>query len=139
MRFLLDTNAVSEPTRPAPNRGFLGWLQDRDAEELGTSILVIGELRRGAGSLPPSSRRRGIETWLAQCLSEFGSRVLPVDLGVSAAWADVTIQHRQAGRVVGAVDELIAATAIASNLTLVTRNLRDFQYSGCKLLCPWTA
>ena len=137
MKFLLDTNAISEPTRRAPDRGFLGWLQDRNAEELSTSVLVVGELRRGARNLAPGSRRTDIEAWLAQCITEFGDRVLPIDIGVAAVWADVTIQHRQAGRVVGAVDELLAATAIASNLTLVTRNLRDFQHSGCKLLCPW--
>ncbi len=139
MRFLLDTNAVSEPKRQAPDDGFMAWLQARSVEELGTSALVIGELRRGAMRLPIASRRSAIEDWLNQVTQDFGQRVLPIDTTVATTWAGIALQHKAAGKTIGAIDALIAATAVAHQLTVVTRNVRHFEGSGCKLLCPWMA
>ena len=139
MRFLLDTNAVSEPRRPAPDTGYLQWLSAQDPNDLAMSVLTFGELKRGVGVLAPGRRRTDLEAWLTEGLVSFGDRILPVDLSVTAAWADVSALHRGAGRAVGVIDELIAATALAHGLTVVTRNGRDFEASGCDLLVPWSS
>lgn len=139
MSFLLDTNAVSEPQRPRPDPGYLGWLGSRNAGDLHVSALTLGELMRGAALLDVGSRRARIEAWIIEACAVFADRVLPIDVSVAGVWAGVSLMHRKRGLVAGAVDELIAATAIANDLTLVTRNTKHFEASGCRLLSPWTA
>ena len=136
--FLLDTNAVSEPQRAQPDAGYMGWIADQPAEHLYLSVLSLGELKRGVSGLPPGNRRGRIEAWLSEALALFSDRILAIDASVATGWADVSLSHRRAGAVVGAVDELMAATAIVHDLTVVTRNLRHFQASGCRLLSPWS-
>ncbi len=139
MKFLLDTNVVSEPARPIPDAGLMSWLQAQEPDDLGLSVLTAGELRLGVSQLPLGQRRRSIEAWLAQLLTEFNSRIIPIDMDVAMVWGDLVARHRQQGRKAGAIDELLAATAITHDLTLVTRNRRHFEASGCKLHCPWSA
>ncbi|HTX48821.1 MAG TPA: type II toxin-antitoxin system VapC family toxin [Caulobacteraceae bacterium] len=138
MRFLLDTNAVSEPRQARPNAGYMRWIDGRDPDELAISALTYGELTRGIASLADGRRRSELSAWLAEALTFFGDRILPVDVGVAAAWAEVWLTHRRLGKSVGVVDELTAATAMAHGLAVVTRNVRDFEHSGCDLLTPWS-
>ena len=102
------------------------------------SVLTVGELRYGTLILPDGPRREALEGWLARVLFTFSERTLHVDAQVATTWADVAARHRAALRTVSAADELIAATAIVHDLTLVTRNVRDFQFSGCRIVSPWT-
>ena len=139
MRFLLDTNAVSEPRRTPPDQAYLDWLSAQDPNDLAVSALTFGELKRGITALAPGRRRTELGAWLTEGLTTFGDRILPVDVAVAAAWADVSGLHRSLGRAVGVVDELIAATALAHGLIVVTRNARDFEASGCDLLVPWSS
>jgi toxin FitB len=136
LRFLLDTNAVSEPRRTLPDAGYLDWLSAQDAADLAISTLTFGELRR---ALAPGRRRTELDAWLTEGLASFAERILPVDLAVASAWADVSDLHKSLGRAVGVVDELIAATALAHGLIVVTRNAKDFEASGCDLLVPWSS
>lgn len=137
MRFLLDTNAISEPQRPRPDPAFANWFANQPLETLYLSVLTFGELSRGAVSLPPSRRRSDLEAWITEGLSVFGPRILPVDTRVALAWAQVSAAHRAARRTVNPVDELIAATALTHHLAVVTRNARDFEASGCEVAVPW--
>lgn len=79
-----------------------------------------------------------VDAWLIQTLQGFADRTLPIDEPVASAWAELSVALRRSGQVVGAVDELIAATALANDLTVVTRNVRHFEPTGCRLICPWT-
>lgn len=139
MRFLLDTNAVSEPLRQRPDEGYRAWIMAQDDADLAASVLTLGELRRGARLLSEGVRRSGIDVWILEVMVQFRDRILSVDYAVAAAWAEVSVRHKRLGLVVGAIDELIAATALVHDLTLVTRNLRHFDHAGCKILCPWSA
>ncbi len=139
MSFLLDTNAVSEALKPRPDDGFKAWVGAQDAFELNISVLTFGEIRRGARLLPQGGRRAQIESWLAEAPNLFHDRILDVDLEVAGVWADIAARHRSLGKVVGAIDELIAATALVHDLAVVTRNGRHFDESGCKHLSPWAA
>lgn len=138
MNFLLDTNAVSEGRRQSPDQGFMAWLERQADEALFVSALSIGELRRGLLLLPDGPRRAMVDAWLTQTLQGFADRTLPIDEAVASAWAELSVALRRAGQVVGAVDELIAATALANDLVVVTRNVRHFEPTGCRLICPWT-
>lgn len=113
------------------------WHDGQDTQSIAISVIVLGEARLGVIALDPGPKRVSLERWLAQVAVSFGARILPVDKRVADAWAQVTLGHRRALRTVGAADELIAATAVAHDLVLITRNLRDFAHSGCRLLSPW--
>jgi predicted nucleic acid-binding protein len=139
LSFLLDTNAVSEPGRPAPDPAFMAWLASINSTELYISTLALGELRRGIALLDDGPRRRSLEGLTSALVTRFARHVLPVDERVASVWGGLSARLRRSGLVIGAVDELIAATALAHNLTLVTRNRRHFEGIGCAMLSPWTA
>jgi predicted nucleic acid-binding protein len=139
LRFLLDTNAVSEPQRERPDRGYMDWIAEQAADDLSVSALTFGELRRGVAGLDAGRRKSALKAWLTAWLSEFGDRVLPIDLRVAEAWGALSAKLKAEGRVAGFADELIAATALAHGLTLVTRNRRHFLAAGCEIVSPWAS
>ncbi|MBJ7512119.1 type II toxin-antitoxin system VapC family toxin [Brevundimonas sp.] len=144
MKFLLDTNAISETLKTRPDEGFLNWLdsvgspEDLFDDRLHLSVLSIAEMRRGALKLDPVRKRALIEARIEGMITDFKDRILRVDLSVSENWAVLAEAYRRQGVTVGLIDELIAATALAYDLTLVTRNVRHFEHSGCRVLSPWS-
>ena len=123
--------------RPSPNEGYEAWLKQVDEAELFTSVISVGELRRGITLLDPGARRDRFEAMQQRLLGWFGHRVLPVTQEVAIAWGDLSVRHQRLGRRPSIADELVAATALVHDLVVVTRNLTDFEQSGCKLLAPW--
>jgi toxin FitB len=133
--YLLDTNVISETVRARPNAKVMRWLDSLQPEQLHVSVLSLGEIRKGALMLADAKRRAKLLDWLEADLSQwFEARVLPVDEGVCAHWASLMVQAAQP---LPAIDSLLAATALAANLTVATRNTRDFDRMGVKLLNPW--
>ena len=141
MSLLLDTNAVSEIIKTVPDPGFMSWFAGLDYadSDLHVSVLTIGEMRRGALKLAEGRRRSLLGTFISQTVAAYGSRLLPVDLPVIEAWSELADRYRREGVVVGFTDELIAATALVHDLTIITRNIRHFEHSGCRVLSPWSA
>ena len=135
--FLLDTNVLSETKRPSPSPEVMDWLTGQGAADLHVSALTVGEIRKGLLRLDPGARRADLAAWLDMAVVAFSERILPIDTRVAEAWAQLNARHRQLGAVVDVIDELIAATALANDLTLVTRNLRHFESAGCRLFSPW--
>lgn len=136
--FLLDTNVISEPKRARPDEGVIAWLGDQLLSDLHISVITVGELRRGIVRLEPGRRRDDLDFWLADLILRYGDRILPVDLDVTERWAALAEAARAVGRPSEMTDELIAATAHVHGLTVVTRNVRHFQPSGCRTLSPWS-
>lgn len=137
--YLLDTNAISEPKRARPNAGVVAWLNNQLLTDLHLSVITIGELRRGIIRLEPGRRRDDLDYWLAQVVLRFGDRILPIDVEVTDRWAALAEAQRAAGRIADMSDELIAATAHVHGLSVVTRNVRHFEHSGCRVVSPWSA
>lgn len=137
--FLLDTNVISEPKRTRPNTGVMAWLDDQLLSDLHLSVVTVGELRRGIIRLEPGRRRDDLDFWLSQLILRFHDRILPIGLEVTERWATLAEDQRAAGRIADMSDELIAATAHVHGLTVVTRNVRHFEHSGCRVLSPWSA
>jgi len=136
MSYLLDTNVLSELRRRAPAPAVLAWFQDRPVGSLYLSVLTLGELRKGIEALADEPRRLGLIDWLeTQLPAFFAGRILPVDATVADRWGRMLAA---AGRPVPAIDSLLAATAAAQGLTLVTRNLRDVADLGVPVINPWT-
>ncbi len=136
--YLLDTNAISEPKRARPDTNVVRWLSDQLLSDLHLSVITVGELRRGIVRLEPSHRRDDLDFWLEDMIFRYDQRILPVDLAVTERWASLAEANRSAGRASEMTDELIAATAHVHGLTVVTRNVRHFEHSGCRVLSPWS-
>ncbi len=125
---------LSESSKPRPHGGVVHWLRAREPASLFISILTIAEIRRGIASV----RRRNPQgaakfaLWLDAQRQLFADRVLPIDDRVAVAWGEL-----DAGRTLPVMDGLIAATALAHRLTLVTRNTRDFAGTGVAIVNPW--
>ena len=140
MNFLLDTNVVSETTRPQPSAVVLGWIAAQAGESLFISAITIGELRRGALVLAAGKKRNALLRWIETGIkADFAGRILPVDTAVMERWAELQIATQKVGRRLPLMDSLLAATALAHGLTLATRNLADFKAAGVPLLDPWTS
>ena len=138
MNFLLDTNVVSEWVKPHPDRGVMTWLAEADEDRVFISVVTLAELRHGIERLPAGARRNRLDTWLTgQVPARFETRVLPVDAEVANAWGRIMARGQAAGRPVGTMDAFIAATAEQHDLTLVTRNVTDFDALGIQLIDPW--
>jgi predicted nucleic acid-binding protein len=136
---LLDTCVLSELVKPQPEPAVLAWMSTRTESELFVSAMTLAELHRGVRKLSESKRRTELTTWLQQLELGFEDRVLPFDQHAAHTWAQMTTQAERQGKPMAAIDSIIAATAIAHGLRLVTRNVRDFAHSGAQLLNPWPA
>ena len=137
--FLIDTNVLSEYNRPGgPDTGVKRWLETTDRASQYVSVITLAEIRKGIGLLDEGKRRTQLEQWLTEDLeSWFSGRMLPVDRRVADRWAALVVQSVRSGRPLPTVDSFIAATALAFDLTIVTRNTRDFESAGVGTLNPW--
>ncbi|MBM4353844.1 MAG: type II toxin-antitoxin system VapC family toxin [Deltaproteobacteria bacterium] len=123
MKYLLDTCVLSELVRKSPEPAVVKWVDEQDEEDLYISVLTMGELVRGIERLSDSKKKARLRSWLEKDLcSRFEGRVLPVDVEVAAAWGAAQALAERAGEHVPAIDGLIAATALAGGMTVVTRN-----------------
>ena len=139
MTYLLDTNVVSEPTKLKPNSGWLAWLGSVNEDRTFVSTVTISELRNGIERLPAGARRSRLDAWLSKnLLARFEGRILPVDVEVAEAAGRINARADSLGRPMEARDIFIAGTAEVHHLTLVTRNISDFQPVLKSVLSPWS-
>lgn len=136
--YLLDTNCVSELVSIKPELLVTAWLEQADESSLYLSVLTLGEIRKGIAGLPRSTRRAQLEEWLTVELPRrFAGRILGVDTAIADRWGILVESLHSGGSPIGTVDALIAATALHHDLVVVTRNARDFEKTGARLLNPW--
>ena len=133
--YLLDTNVISELRRPKPHAAVLAWIEAADDKNLHLSAVTIGEIQAGIELTREQDveKARQIEQWLDLVAGTYN--VLPMDAAVFRAWAK--LMHKTSDTLYE--DAMIAATAKAHGLTVVTRNLADFRSFGVKLLNPFAS
>lgn len=136
MTFLLDTNILSEKRKRTPNRGVQRWFSDIPENQMHISVLSIGEI----GSGITQKRERGdhlqaavFESWLGEIVSRYRDRIVPVTIEIAREWGAQSGRHP-----ISAADGLIAATAQVHGWTVVTRNVKDFEPTGVRVLNPFT-
>jgi predicted nucleic acid-binding protein len=132
--WLVDTNVLSEIRKGRrADPGIRAWFAASDDQDLYTSVLVLGEIRRGIESIRRRDRSSALalEQWLVNLAAGFGERILPVDVRVADRWGSLNAPDP-----VPTVDGLLAATALVHDLVLVTRNRRDVSGTGARVLDP---
>ena len=140
MRYLLDTNIISNITKPSPSASLMAWMQEQIDDDLYISSLTVAEIRRGVLETPRGKRREQLETWFSgpegpQAL--FAGRVLSFDEAAALAWARLMAEGRAKGRPRSALDTIVAAIAQANDCVVVTDNEKDFD--DVKIINPLRA
>jgi hypothetical protein len=136
--FLLDTNVVSETLRPRPIAAVMHWLKEVDEAEVFVSAMTLGEVRYGVERLAPGRKRSFLEAWVTGDFPRrFSGRILSLDSVACDLWGRFLALSERRGRPMGVADALIAATAAANGLTLVTRDAGDFAVLDIPLFNPW--
>ncbi len=133
--YLIDTNIISEVRKGSRcNRRVAAWYDTIDDDELYLSVIVLGEIRQGIERVRRRDRHQAaaLEKWLVEVIEAFGPRILPVDSAVADAWGRLSARGT-----FPVIDALLAATAHAHGLTLVTRNVRDIAGTGVRCLNPF--
>lgn len=136
-RYLLDTNIISNITKPVPSESLLGWMAEQVDENLFIASLTIAEIWRGVLEKPGGRKRDQLETWFAGPEGPsalFAGRVLPFDEKAGLIWARLMAEGTAVGRPRSALDTIIAAVAEANDCVVVTDNERDF--AGIEALNP---
>ena len=138
VRYILDTNVLSEMFRPDPNEHVLRWIKRHDPEHLFLTVFTVGEIRMGAEKLPPGRKHTSLEAWLDDfVLPNFAGRILPFDVKAANVWARLAANDKKNGRPRPTVDAMIASIALSQDFSLVTRNVRDFEDLDMRLANPF--
>jgi toxin FitB len=138
VKYLLDTCLVSELVKKEPNPEVVNWLDEQDEQKLFLSVLNLGELQKGISKLPDGTKKEELQAWVALDLVErFTGRILEIDLETALCWGRLQGEAEQAGEKLPVMDSLIAATATAHGLVVVTRNVKDIERCGVRVCNPW--
>jgi toxin FitB len=134
VKFLVDANVLSEPTKPVPDPRVVAWLRQHEAE-VAINPIVLGELEYGILLLPVSRRRKRLEQWFARGVQEL--KILDFDAASAHIWARLLARLRKKGLAMSVKDSLIAATALRHDITVATRNVSDFRHAGVRWVDPF--
>ena len=136
-RYLLDTNILSNPNKPAPSPSLLAWLAERDEEDLYIASLTVAEIWRGVEQVPSGRRRKELVSWFVGSSGPqraFAGRVLPFDEKAALVWGHLMAEGTTSGRPRSGLDMILAAIAEANGCILVTGNEKHF--AGLKFINP---
>ena len=133
--FLVDANVLSESTRLAPSPKAVEWLR-RNERKLLVDSIILGELQVGILSLVPGRKRTALESWFDSMINTIDC--VPWDRSVSLRWAKLVSDLKRRGKRLPLLDSMVAATALTHNLTVATRNIRDFRAARVKVVDPFT-
>jgi len=135
MTVLVDANVLSEATKPEPDPAVIDWLR-RNEREIAVDPIILGEIRFGILLLPRGKRRTRLERWFDEGIRRI--HCLSWEASTGLRWAQLLADLRASGRAMPIKDSLIAATALAHGLKVVTRNRRDFENAGVQAVDPFS-
>ena len=134
MKYLVDANVLSEPTKPTPDPRVVKWLRAHE-RDIAVDPVILGELRFGILILPKGRKRIALERWFDAGVERL--HCLPWDAETGLEWAALLARLRRAGKAMPIKDSFIAATAVVHGLAVATRNRADFASAGVRILDPF--
>jgi toxin FitB len=134
VKYLVDANVLSEPTKPSPDPHVMEWLRAHESE-IAVDPVILGELRFGILLLPRGKKRTALERWFDAGVGRL--HCLPLDADTGLKWAELLVGLRTTGKTMPVKDSLIAATAAVHNLAIATRNRADFVNAGVTVVDPF--
>ena len=134
MKYLVDANVLSEPTKPAPDPHVIDWLRLHE-RDIAVDPVILGELRFGILILPKGRKRNSLEDWFNAGVGRL--HCLPWDADSGLKWAELLAHLRAQGKAMPIKDSLIAATAAVHGLAVATRNRADFVNAGVRIVDPF--
>ncbi len=134
MKYLVDANVLSEPTRADPDPVVVGWLRANE-RDIVVDPIILGEMRFGINLLPKGNRKRRLEQWFSEGIERIACLSWSAATGIR--WARLLADLRSRGRSMPVKDSLIATTALEHGLVMVTRNVTDFAKAGVEILNPF--
>lgn len=138
MKYILDTNIISELINPQPNQKVLNFLNTLQEKDIYLSSVTIGEIYFGVQKLPSGKKQKKLLSWVdEQLLPRFHNRVIDIDTEVMLQWAVLTNTLKTKGIPLPIMDSLIGATCLAKNFILITRNEKDFKNINIKIINPF--
>jgi len=138
VKYLLDTCLISELVKKEPNQAVVSWLDEQDEQALFLSVLNLGELQKGICKLPDGAKKVELQAWLTLDLVErFTGRIIDIDMNTALCWGRLQGEAKRSGEKLPVMDALIAATALAHGLAVVTRNVKDMERCGIRVCNPW--
>ena len=135
MKYLVDTNVLSETTKARPDPGVVEWLRDHE-EHICVNPVILGEIRFGIRLLAPGRSRDALDLWFTEVVRRI--RCVPIDTKTGLRWAELLVALRSRGRSMPVKDSLIAASGLAFGLVVVTRNRGDFEAAGVEIVDPFS-
>jgi len=138
VKYLLDTCLISELVKKVPNSAVVSWLDEQDEQSLFLSVLTIGELQKGISKLLDSPRKDELQAWIEHDLAlRFMGRIIDIEMEVVLIWGRLQGESERKGESLPVMDSLIAATAKAHGLVVVTRNVKDIERCQVRVCNPW--
>lgn len=134
MKYLVDANVLSEPTKPVPDARVVEWLRHNE-RDIAVDPVILGELRFGILVLPRGRKRNGLERWFNTGVRRLQSLTWDAETGLR--WAQLIAGLRLSGRAMAIKDSFIAATALLHDLIVATRNRTDFEKAGVRIVDPF--
>jgi toxin FitB len=138
MNYLVDTNVLSELAKPLPADGVLAWFHANQSH-LYVSSVTIGEIRKGLELMPAGRRKESLKVWFKAICETMEGRILSFNTATAHVWGQMVGSLEKKGIQLPTIDSQLAATAQRNGLTMVTRNMADFQNTGVKLLNPFSS
>ncbi len=134
MRYLLDTNVISEIGKPTPHPLVEAWYEEREDEDLFLSVITVGEIRKGVELKRQSDRDRAelLDDMLEKLSTEYATRLIPIGKAIAEEWGRLAVINAN-----HSIDRLLVATASVHGMTLVTRNIKHVNMYGVPILNPF--
>lgn len=137
MKYLLDTCVISELIKTKPDQNVVKWIEEKDEEHLFISVICLGEIKKGITKIADQKRKNQLIDWFNKLEERFEGRILPIDQNVAEKWGTIQGELENKGLAMPTIDSLIACSALAYNMSVVTRNEKDMQRSGVEIINPW--
>jgi len=138
LKYLLDTNIISELISKQPNQKVLEFISSLDENDIYLSVITIGEIKSGIENVKNNKRKEKLTVWFEEdLLSRFQNRIIDIDINIMITWGKINQILKRKGKPLPIMDSLIASSCIYNNFTLVTRNEKDFKNLDITIINPF--